>query len=67
MAKRESIVSISGVSKSFGKQQVLHNINLEIFKGEIFGFLGPSGAGKTTLVKELAGLDVPISRGKLCF
>lgn len=59
MDKQESIVSISGVSKSFGKQQVLHNINLEIFKGEIFGFLGPSGAGKTTLVKELAGLDVP--------
>jgi ABC-2 type transport system ATP-binding protein len=59
MSTQESIVSIRGVSKSFGKQQVLKNINLEIAKGEIFGFLGPSGAGKTTLVKELAGLDVP--------
>ncbi|WP_318506643.1 ABC transporter ATP-binding protein [Bacillus sp. T3] len=61
MSKQDSIVSISNVSKSFGKQQVLKEINLDIKKGEIFGFLGPSGAGKTTLVKELAGLDTPTS------
>jgi len=61
MSKQDSIVSISNVSKSFGKQQVLTEINLDIKKGEIFGLLGPSGAGKTTLVKELAGLDTPTS------
>lgn len=54
-----SCVSIRGVSKNFGAAEVLKNINLEIQQGEIFGLLGPSGAGKTTLVKELAGLDVP--------
>lgn len=54
-----TIVSIRNVSKAFGKQTVLQDINLEIQKGEIFGLLGPSGAGKTTLVKHLIGLDLP--------
>lgn len=53
------IVSIKNVSKTFGKHAVLKNINLDILSGEIFGFLGPSGAGKTTLVKQLVGLDTP--------
>ncbi|MFD2446850.1 ABC transporter ATP-binding protein [Bacillus sp. CGMCC 1.16607] len=60
----ESIVSIQNVSKVFGKQTVLQEINLEIKKGEIFGLLGPSGAGKTTLVKQLIGLDFP-SEGQI--
>lgn len=67
MSKQENIVSISKVSKSFGKQQVLKEISLAIKKGEIFGFLGPSGAGKTTLVKELAGLDTPTSGENFVF
>ncbi|GEN83018.1 ABC transporter ATP-binding protein [Sporosarcina luteola] len=59
MNNSEVCVSIRNVSKSFGKHPVLQNINLEMYEGEIFGLLGPSGAGKTTLVKELAGLDEP--------
>ncbi|OCA82324.1 ABC transporter ATP-binding protein [Bacillus sp. FJAT-27225] len=55
----EPIVSIKDVSKSFGRQQVLKNINLEIRRGEIFGLLGPSGAGKTTIVRQLIGLEIP--------
>lgn len=55
------IVSTQNVSKSFGKQQVLIDINLEIYGGEIFGLLGPSGAGKSTLVKQLVGLELPTS------
>jgi len=51
------MVSVQHISKSFGKQSVLHDISLTIKKGEIFGLLGPSGSGKTTLVKILIGLD----------
>ncbi|WP_144461632.1 ABC transporter ATP-binding protein [Siminovitchia fortis] len=57
----DSCVSIRSVSKKFGPTEILKDIDLEVKQGEIFGLLGPSGAGKTTLVKELAGLDVPTS------
>ncbi|WP_043930146.1 ABC transporter ATP-binding protein [Bacillus sp. EB01] len=57
--RNESIVSIRNVSKTFGRQNVLKNINLEIMPGEIFGLLGPSGAGKTTIVRQLIGLETP--------
>lgn len=59
MAKQKPCISIEHVSKSFKKHEVLHDIHLEIFEGEIFGLLGPSGAGKTTLVKQLTALDTP--------
>ncbi len=59
MNNSNPVVSIQNVSKSYGKQQVLKNISLEISQGEIFGLLGPSGAGKTTVVKQLAGLEAP--------
>ncbi|WP_017547769.1 ABC transporter ATP-binding protein [Salinicoccus carnicancri] len=59
MATSEPSVSVRNVSKRFGRNEVLKNIDMEIEKGEIFGLLGPSGAGKTTLVRALAGLDTP--------
>ncbi len=57
-------IMLEGVSRQFGKQEVLHDINLKVHSTEIFGLLGPSGAGKTTLVKMVAGLDEP-TRGKV--
>ncbi|MEH7382686.1 ABC transporter ATP-binding protein [Bacillus sp. JJ1533] len=52
-------VQIEKVSKSYGKKNVLNEIDLAIEEGTIYGFIGPSGAGKTTLVKMIVGMDSP--------
>ncbi len=52
-------IQVQGVTKSFSKKVVLKNINLDIKQGSIYGFIGPSGAGKTTLIKMIVGMDVP--------
>jgi ABC-2 type transport system ATP-binding protein len=52
-------IAINQVSKSFGKKMVLNQIDLNIEEGQIYGFIGPSGAGKTTLVKMIVGMDIP--------
>lgn len=55
MAKIELI----GVSKRFGKIQALKNINLEIRDKEFFVLFGPAGAGKTTILNNIAGIQIP--------
>lgn len=50
-----SSINARNISKSFGDKKVLDDISFEIKKSEIFGLLGPSGAGKTTLIKILTG------------
>jgi spermidine/putrescine transport system ATP-binding protein len=52
-------VVIRDVSKSFGDFTVLHNVDIEIKKGEFFSLLGPSGCGKTTLLRIIAGFETP--------
>ena len=49
------IISIQGLSHTYGQEDVLDQINLSIELGEIFGLLGPTGAGKTTLINILTG------------
>ena len=49
------LVEVNGVSKAFKKVEVLKNIDLSIDRGEIFGLIGPSGTGKTTLIKLIIG------------
>lgn len=51
----DDFIKANNISKNFGNKAVLKSINLNVKKGEIFGLLGPSGAGKTTLIKILTG------------
>lgn len=51
----KKVISLCKIKHRFGEKAVLNDINLEIKQGEIFGLLGPSGAGKTTLIKILTG------------
>lgn len=60
----KSILSIRNLSKSFGGQKVLDNLNMEIKTGEIYGFLGVNGAGKSTTMKIILGL-LPKDRGEI--
>lgn len=57
----ESVIQIHNLTKVFGDFKAVDNISLEVKKGEIFGFLGANGAGKTTAMKILCGLSLPSS------
>ena len=57
----EAYISIDHLSKKFDKDFVLKDVNAVLHKGEILGFLGPSGAGKTTTIKILTGQLMPTS------
>ena len=52
------IVRVEEVNKSFGKKVILNDVNLNIERGQIYGLIGPSGAGKTTLVKMIVGMEM---------
>lgn len=55
----EEIVRIENLTKKYGGKVVLNNINLNLEKGKIYGFIGQNGAGKTTLIKTINGLVYP--------
>ncbi|MDQ7823899.1 MAG: ATP-binding cassette domain-containing protein [Candidatus Eremiobacteraeota bacterium] len=55
----DSILTVTSVSKSFRKVQALKNVSLKVKKGEIFGLIGPDGAGKSTLIYIIGGLLRP--------
>jgi len=61
MSTEQTCIQIHDVAKHYGNKAALEHISLDIQKDEIFGVLGPSGAGKTTLVKMIAGIDVASS------
>lgn len=55
----ESAIATSDLTKHYGRVQALEGLDLEVRRGEIFGFLGPNGSGKTTTIRLLLGLIRP--------
>ena len=58
---QEKIIEVKSLVKRFGHFTANDNLTFDVFKGEIFGFLGANGAGKTTAMKILCGLSKPTS------
>lgn len=60
---RKKVIAVNGVSKSFGsgsrQNDVIKNLSLAVYQGEVFGFLGPNGAGKSTTIKLLLNFIKP--------
>lgn len=52
----EFLIDCKDLQKSYGKKQIIRNMDLQLEKGKIIGLLGPNGSGKTTLIKILAGI-----------
>ncbi|HEX5742337.1 MAG TPA: ABC transporter ATP-binding protein [Flavobacteriaceae bacterium] len=59
--KNESVIVVENLTKIFGSFTAVNAISFEVKKGEIFGFLGANGAGKTTAMKMLIGIGKPTS------
>lgn len=55
----ETVIEVEGLAKSFGKRAAVRGLSLKVRRGEIFGFLGPNGSGKTTSIRMLCGLLTP--------
>ena len=59
-------IDVRGVTKRFGSKTVVDQIGLEVARGEIYGFLGPNGSGKTTFLRILCGLLTPDAGSGTC-
>ena len=59
--EREKIISVKNLTKEFVHFTAVKGISFDVYKGEIFGFLGANGAGKTTAMKMLIGISNPTS------
>ena len=59
-------IDVHGLNKSFGQKHVVTDLSLRVQKGEIFGFLGPNGSGKTTSIRMMCGLLTPDSGSGTC-
>lgn len=53
------LLKVTGLTKSFGSNQVLHGVDFEVRRGEVVVLIGPSGSGKTTVLRSLNGLETP--------
>ena len=66
MPTEDLVIDVTGLNKSFGRKHVVKNFSLQVKRGEIYGFLGPNGSGKTTSIRMLCGLLTPDSGSGTC-
>lgn len=66
MDRAPFIIDVAGINKHFGDKHVVKDLSLQVRRGEIFGFLGPNGSGKTTSIRMLCGLLTPDSGRGSC-
>ncbi len=59
-------IDVKGLNKSFGDKHVVKDFSLQVRPGEIYGFLGPNGSGKTTSIRMICGLLKPDSGSGRC-
>ena len=59
-------IDVRGLNKHFGDKHVVNDLSLRVNRGEIFGFLGPNGSGKTTSIRMMCGLLTPDSGSGTC-
>lgn len=64
-SKPEVVLSVQNVKKTIKKKEIIKGISFEVYAGEIFGFLGPNGSGKTTTIRMLVDLIAP-TEGSIC-
>ncbi len=67
MENNQNVIEVRGLTKRFGDFTAVDGISFSVRRGEIFGFLGANGAGKTTAMRMLCGLSVPSGgEGRVC-
>lgn len=59
MSRPDFVIDVAGITKRFGERTVVDQLALQVGRGEIYGFLGPNGSGKTTFLRMLCGLLTP--------
>ena len=65
-ANGDVVIDVRGLDKFFGRHHAVRDLALSVRRGEIFGFLGPNGSGKTTSIRMLCGLLTPTSGEGTC-
>src|ERR1700751_255198 len=66
MNNAEIVINVHGLTKKFGGRAVVRNLSMRVKRGEIYGFLGPNGSGKTTTIRMLCGLLTPDEGSGTC-
>lgn len=64
--REQYIINVHGLTKTFGSKKVINGLDMQVRPGEIFGFLGPNGSGKTTFIRMLCGLLRPDGGSGTC-